>query len=1425
MVSPFSEWAILSSDGKLARIARKNSRCRLPPSYACRSRASHFAKCSQSQFPPLGAALPCPQTSIGAKADITDAIMGLIGWCISTLFLGKLAQPNTRVPGESTTLELPQIDHWQVQPDNLASVYQWVSRTPLRGGRTAYKDTEQSTYQATPLAQYPNTCHEKNETSERDEIYHTSAQTSSKTYKQFQSSSYFLRCDEIRQMHAEPYQAQKANSEIPYVDKGCDDVNFGPYPQKRFAGSFLHALQYVVQNGYLLVQQYVHGFVAKPKASMRKPYVIVPEYGYGAGDLRERSRSRDPLSRSHSSSSDRRVGRWLMAGLNPEESDPWVEPSPPRSFSSTRRSRRMAPTRPSSRPSRGSSRSRSSRSSASTSRSSDTLVPEHIQADGPPQWWGEVDEDMPNDRPPSLDSRDFDTSPMWEKGTDGQWRLLVRWGSPQGILVHVKVTQEFPLAPKDIERMAKEQFPGLTENLRLGLVDWKMRGLQDRLPHDQALIHEPDTERRPYIFIPERGYGAEAASSSVAEAFRLVRQHGQLAMMADAKVLRTMLAAQPKTVEKVIAATSAGERYDVLLAGYKKAGMASLVHASVPRPGNRARVTPLSPPPPEPRSENPPSDQNPLPGRWQRRNQPIIKDGWQKVERPTRRNVTFSLADEWTVVVSPSLRLHQSGIVWFETTEDARRLADQLRGTMAPSAIASRQRIDGLMTVHRMGFHLVKSTPGKEDVTVPVVGWIHQLSTEHKVALRRAPQVYSLAGKGDTLVVKLLAAPEWTPADLWQQLQKGKISPLREEVIRLLQTSAPGQVGSIQDAFRPELRGKTVGCNLRVATSALKPLLSCSGQSWIFVHPMGETIPSYPTVWTGQSHPTELEPFYQRARDAGALGLTIGERHIGYRVAQEAENSVRQQLDSPAKTAWLLAGVPLAYSVCEANQILGDLGVQGHVAENTRRVGRGGQNWLVYLQGDANVSEDVLQIAHDGKQHFVTFAPLRNKEQAPRANIWQRVPQKSPQPRSWSDVVQNKAPKREETKTDPATQRLQHLEQLVSALVALLQAPGAPPLPPAVQSLVTELGQPPRTQPPPAAPSDDPEHEEEEQDSFPPSDSELQDDEDMTEDRGHKRQAPTRVSAPSAKKIKEPAQDDVSLFWGYVDPGVFQHVMWGRVRGDGNCFWRAACQSLDKPWQEVKTQSLQMQEQIKGPWKQCFHTDDNAWNTLMQAQAPDAYANEACCSLLAHAYGKPVVVVGVGQVFATWTQDEKPDWEDMLVFKLQKEHYSPMLQDTTVSMVRTMHSVARLHTPVFLSGGGSITQACSWNVDSLQSKLHEVLGMSAQVVLAQETGLTARAQKHVAYIAEQQGWKVYPGEPVPMGRNKLGRWRAQKAEVPGVAFVVQSQVRAGPVRCLTDSGRWLERRGRFGWLRVGLTLGCVLMGNVYMPTGDTQQAV
>ena len=1164
------------------------------------------------------------------------------------------------------------------------------------------------------------------------------------------------------------------------------------------------------------------------------PYALMHELPQGAERTRRpRRRSR---TRSHSSSSDRRMGRWLMNSWDvehrlPADMHPRRRDSPPAHHAPTldeyqrqqRQRRRMQ-----------------MRLAARRHREAQASYPELLR-DGPPAWWAEFDEMTPRERPWTPESRSptpepAPAGPILERGEYSTWQLRIPWPQEHGLRVIIRVTRAFPLTVRDVVQMFTEQYPGLAEGRRMGLCEARARGFQTVFPPDHVVVEDPSVAQGRYHLMHEHGFGGtirdDEEKKQIGEAFRLIRQHHQLSLISDARCVRTLLQAQPRTATKIIAATTTGERHDILLAGFKKAGMTSMVNAGVVRPSTVSQGPPSGTSPLQPGTPaSPPTN------RWSRRQPPQERDGWTLVQKAPRLETKTCLVDEWTVKPVEELRLNHPGILLIDDPNAARLIAQRLQGTQAPSALLSRQRFDlgPNITVHRVGCHLAKHQDGREPQTTPAVGWLHQMSSVHKVSLRQAPQVYSLPSRGDTVVVKLLASAKYTPPAIWAQLQKGRTGAMREEAIKQLQATAPSTVTSLHDSFLPELRGRAVTTNLRLARSALPQLLGCSGKGWLFVHPMGENVGQYPTIWASNPHPDDLEPLYKRARDLNCLGLTLGDRHIGFRTTSELEETARAQLEVPHRIPWVLSGIPMAYTASEANQVLGDMQIQGHVTEHTRRVNRAGQNWLVYLPSDAKIGEDVMQITHLGKEHIVTFQQLRTRTTQGPKKVWQRTPkkptaQKDP-PSSWAAVVKGDAPSPPTGVEQDALAKLRTMEQLVAALLALLQGPEAPVLPTSVQALLKDLArnqapmkQPPRAWTPsghdPSEPSElDPDEDmngDEEADSFPDSLPAL----------GGKRGPP--LSAPDPKRHKEPPASDEALWWGHVEPQVFSHVMWGRVRGDGNCFWRAASQILDVPWQEVKKKTMETASEVSTLWKAFFLTDDKAWETMMSAQKDNCDANEACCTMLARAYARPVVIVAdAGHVFATWVGLREASWEDMIVVRLHAQHYSPMVQDVTVSMVRAMQTFQMLDSHVSLVGGGSRPKGqcphtlATWNVDSLQSKLADVLAMDASVIALQETGLTSRAQGRLTRQASSHGWDLHTGTLAPLTRTKAGHCKADRRAVPGVGFLVRQGLHAGTVDCLTKSGRWLVHRGRFQWLRLGFAAGFALVGSVYMPSGGT----
>ena len=93
---------------------------------------------------------------------------------------------------------------------------------------------------------------------------------------------------------------------------------------------------------------------------------------------------------------------------------------------------------------------------------------------------------------------------------------------------------------------------------------------------------QPAGHRHNVETIPEYQYGA--ASGAVGQAFQMIRQHPQLAMVVDAKILRTVLQAQERTAERIISAEDDEQRYDLMIASLKRAGLGAVINASVARP-------------------------------------------------------------------------------------------------------------------------------------------------------------------------------------------------------------------------------------------------------------------------------------------------------------------------------------------------------------------------------------------------------------------------------------------------------------------------------------------------------------------------------------------------------------------------------------------------------------------------------------------------------------------------------------------------------------------------------------------------------------------------------------------------------------------------------------------------------------------------
>ena len=142
------------------------------------------------------------------------------------------------------------------------------------------------------------------------------------------------------------------------------------------------------------------------------------------------------------------------------------------------------------------------------------------------------------------------------------------------------------------ERWAFEQHPALKQYCtRLSLVHFHGRCSGTPIAFHateftpwRSAAYDHDVEAMP-------SYEQGAATTIATEAFHAVRQDPRLALLADPKVLRTMLSAQERTAERVLSAETSGQRYDLLIAGLRRAGLAALVNASVTRPRDAAAAS------------------------------------------------------------------------------------------------------------------------------------------------------------------------------------------------------------------------------------------------------------------------------------------------------------------------------------------------------------------------------------------------------------------------------------------------------------------------------------------------------------------------------------------------------------------------------------------------------------------------------------------------------------------------------------------------------------------------------------------------------------------------------------------------------------------------------------------------------------------
>ena len=310
------------------------------------------------------------------------------------------------------------------------------------------------------------------------------------------------------------------------------------------------------------------------------PWVII-EHAYGA--------YRQPgQPRSHSSESDASVGRWLMRGLNPNHS-----PSPPR------RSRSRQRARPSTRPprdmpTRTQPQQQQQQPAAEDRRPIQPQPPaeeaDHSTQDDSPSGSrsrsslarrGRWDSESPTPEPqleyspPSQNTYEAERlGPIPLFFRDAEHRLVMQlyWLHDGGRrTMELTVTEPFPITPAKVERMIREQYPRVAGHGRRFLLARSFeRGLVRIIPPDEPCIRNPETQG-PFTVHYEEPYGGD----DLGIVMRMIKQSGKLNLLADHKVIKTTLNAQPKLVPRLIAACNDDDRRNMLISPHLLEAMSS----------------------------------------------------------------------------------------------------------------------------------------------------------------------------------------------------------------------------------------------------------------------------------------------------------------------------------------------------------------------------------------------------------------------------------------------------------------------------------------------------------------------------------------------------------------------------------------------------------------------------------------------------------------------------------------------------------------------------------------------------------------------------------------------------------------------------------------------------------------------------------
>ena len=268
-------------------------------------------------------------------------------------------------------------------------------------------------------------------------------------------------------------------------------------------------------------------------------------------------------------------------------------------------------------------------------------------------------------------------------------------------------------------------------------------------------------------------------------------------------------------------------------------------------------------------------------------------------------------------------------------------------------------------------------------------------------------------------------------------------------------------------------------------------------------------------------------------------------------------------------------------------------------------------------------------------------------------------------------------------------------------------------------------------------------------------------------------------SSKRPRTAQSPAAGDV-LTWSHAQQIPFQHLVWGRVKGDGNCLWRSIASLINANWETIKRQTLAQAHTLSDAWCDLFHTTPMEYQALAQAcEPPNAWGNEVALALLAKTLQRQIVVVSTPVV---WVVSSGENLHQPLIIRLANRHFDPLQQAPTsaiLTAIRAAHSADTAH--LHITGGAHSSMMASWNLSAMDSHASEVWDLKEQVVALQETGCSLRSQQTHSRIALRHDVQIIWGAPTPLVRSARNFWRLSKGAVPGVALACPRSSRAAPL--------------------------------------------